>query len=76
MINVYDISSDCEILYGVENLKNKILQSKIGITRGNKKRRCSNKRKSLTSSNNSSKTDFQKRNRVNYYLLIKCPDLI
>lgn len=53
---------DCQILYGVENLKNKILQAKIGIAK-EKKKRCSNKRKSLSSSINSSITGINKQNR-------------
>ncbi|XP_025191565.1 TATA box-binding protein-associated factor RNA polymerase I subunit B [Melanaphis sacchari] len=62
-LNTSIIDVDCEILYGVENLKNKILSAKIGVAKENKKRRCSNKRKSLTSSINSSITDINKRNR-------------
>ncbi|XP_060842088.1 TATA box-binding protein-associated factor RNA polymerase I subunit B [Rhopalosiphum padi] len=62
-LNTSIIDIDCEILYGVENLKKKILNAKIGIAKENKKRRCSNKRKSLTSSINSSTTDINKRNR-------------
>ncbi|XP_050053252.1 TATA box-binding protein-associated factor RNA polymerase I subunit B isoform X3 [Aphis gossypii] len=53
---------DCQILYGVKNLKNKILQAKIGVAK-EKKKRCSNKRKSLSSSINSSITDINKQNR-------------
>lgn len=66
MINLKNIFRDCEILYGVENVKNKILHAKIDMVQGNKKKRCSNKRKSLTSSINSSMTSLNKRNMVNY----------
>lgn len=61
-LNTSIIDMDCEILYGVENVKNKILHAKIGMVQGNKKKRCSNKRKSLTSSMNSSITSLNKRN--------------
>lgn len=61
-----NVFSDCEILYGVENLKNKMLRAKTGIVKRKKKLRRSNKRKSVTSNNGSSVTDVQKQNRVNY----------
>jgi len=69
--NIFYFFRDGEILYGVKNVKNRILHAKIGLVQGNKKRRCFNKRKSLTSSINSSMTSINKQNRVNYLLMIK-----
>ncbi|XP_015374841.1 PREDICTED: TATA box-binding protein-associated factor RNA polymerase I subunit B [Diuraphis noxia] len=62
-LNTSIIDMDGEILYGVKNVKNKILHAKIGLVQGSKKRRCSNKRKSLTSSINSNMTSVNKQNR-------------
>lgn len=63
--------SDCEILYGVENLKQKILEAKT-IIKSREKNSQICKRKLCTSSTSSvsAMTFSQKRNRVNTILFI------